>query len=108
MLSVDAGLEAIRAGFGANGDGCAAAGAHDVPDPGMATALIPGLVDGIPAYTVKVSAKLRTPDPLSAASSACTSSHRRVARLRDRHRHSQGHWQPGEGRCKRRVIIMAE
>ncbi len=45
-----------------------------LPGPGTATALIPGLADGIPAYTVKVNAKFPGACPAlrCAAWSACT------------------------------------
>src|SRR5436190_1108232 len=35
----------------------------DLPGPGTATALIPGLIDGIPAYTVKVNSKFPKSQP---------------------------------------------
>jgi ornithine cyclodeaminase len=52
-------LDALRDGF-RNADGTSIAGQRvrtDLPFPGTATALIPGLLPGIPAYTVKVNAK---------------------------------------------------
>jgi len=44
----------------------------ELPGPGTATALLPGLLHAIPAYTVKVNAKFPTPTPRCAAWSACT------------------------------------
>jgi alanine dehydrogenase len=64
LLDVDACLDALRAGFAAD------AGAvpprrfrTDLPGPGTATALMPGLVVGVPAYTVKVNAKFPGASP---------------------------------------------
>nr|WP_202889583.1 ornithine cyclodeaminase family protein [Actinopolymorpha rutila] len=66
LLDVPACLDALRQGFGAEGSGAVESGGQDVsprrvrtdlPGPGTATALLPGLVPGVPAYTVKVNAK---------------------------------------------------
>ncbi|MDP9863791.1 MULTISPECIES: ornithine cyclodeaminase family protein [Streptosporangium] len=58
LLDVEDCLSALEQGFVA---GAPAVGPQrirtDLPGPGTATALIPGLVEGIPAYTVKVNAK---------------------------------------------------
>jgi alanine dehydrogenase len=57
-------LEALRAGFGAPpGDVRPQPVRTDLPGPGTATALLPGLFDGVPAYTVKVNAKFPGADP---------------------------------------------
>jgi alanine dehydrogenase len=51
-------LAALRAGFLAPDAGVPPRRVRtDLPGPGTATALIPGLLDGVPAYTVKVNAK---------------------------------------------------
>ncbi|MBW8485481.1 ornithine cyclodeaminase family protein [Actinomadura parmotrematis] len=64
LLDPAACLDALRAGFTAVPG---AAGARRVvaplPGPGTATALIPGLIDGVPAYTVKVNAKFPAARP---------------------------------------------
>jgi ornithine cyclodeaminase len=62
LLDMDSCLHALRAGFVAAGkadeDGVRPQRVRtDLPGPGTATALIPGLVEGVPAYTVKVNAK---------------------------------------------------
>jgi ornithine cyclodeaminase len=58
LLGVDECLDALRRGFLAEPSPVAAQRVHtDLPGPGTATALIPGLVEGVPAYTVKVNAK---------------------------------------------------
>ncbi|WP_090933439.1 ornithine cyclodeaminase family protein [Nonomuraea jiangxiensis] len=65
LLDVDACLEALRHGF-MHADSGAIAGQRvrtDLPFPGTATALIPGLVPGIDAYTVKVNAKFPAAGP---------------------------------------------
>lgn len=59
VLEPEACAEALRDGF-RNAAGAPIAGQRvrtDLPFPGTATALIPGLLPGIPAYTVKVNAK---------------------------------------------------
>ncbi|MET9833620.1 ornithine cyclodeaminase family protein [Streptomyces sp. NPDC006385] len=59
VLEPEAGIEVLRDGFRA-ADGVSIAGQRvrtDLPFPGTATALIPGLLPGVPAYTVKVNAK---------------------------------------------------
>ncbi|MEV5749355.1 ornithine cyclodeaminase family protein [Actinoallomurus sp. NPDC052308] len=51
-------LDALRAGFQASPGRVRPQRVRtDLPGPGTATALIPGLIDGVPAYTVKVNAK---------------------------------------------------
>ncbi|GAA4601348.1 ornithine cyclodeaminase family protein [Actinoallomurus liliacearum] len=58
VLDPQACLEALRAGFMASpGPVRPQRVRTDLPGPGTATALIPGLIDGVPAYTVKVNAK---------------------------------------------------
>lgn len=57
---LDAGecLAALRAGFLAPAAGVPPRRMRtDLPGPGTATTLLPGLLDGVPAYTVKVNAK---------------------------------------------------
>ncbi|MFC8428645.1 ornithine cyclodeaminase family protein [Streptomyces sp. NPDC057253] len=59
VLEPAACLDVLRDGF-RDADGVAIAGRRvrsDLPFPGTATALIPGLLPGVPAYTVKVNAK---------------------------------------------------
>ncbi|MGI5379592.1 ornithine cyclodeaminase family protein [Streptomyces sp. CA-251387] len=59
VLEPEACADALRDGF-RNAEGAPVAGQRvrtDLPFPGTATALIPGLLPGIPAYTVKVNAK---------------------------------------------------
>ncbi|MEV4375634.1 hypothetical protein [Streptosporangium sp. NPDC049644] len=59
LLDPDACIEALREGFVRSG-AAAVPGQRirtDLPFPGTATALIPGLLPGIDAYTVKVNAK---------------------------------------------------
>ncbi|MFA1551817.1 ornithine cyclodeaminase family protein [Actinomadura chokoriensis] len=51
-------LDALRRGFTSAQDGTAARRVVErLPGQGTATALLPGMVEGIPAYTVKVNAK---------------------------------------------------
>ncbi|MGW5365856.1 ornithine cyclodeaminase family protein [Actinopolymorpha pittospori] len=64
VLDVATCLDALRGGFVAQGAATATVERvrpqrvrTDLPGPGTATALIPGLVEGVPAYTVKVNAK---------------------------------------------------
>ncbi|MEV0738417.1 ornithine cyclodeaminase family protein [Streptomyces sp. NPDC050549] len=60
LLEPSACLAALRDGFRAVGAGAAIPGQRvrtDLPFPGTATALIPGLLPGIEAYTAKVNAK---------------------------------------------------
>jgi ornithine cyclodeaminase len=58
LLDVRSCIEELRRGFVAVPQQIDAQRVRtDLPGPGTATALIPGLVDGIPAYTVKVNAK---------------------------------------------------
>ncbi|GLY76426.1 ornithine cyclodeaminase family protein [Actinoallomurus iriomotensis] len=64
LLEPDACLEALRAGFLASASAVRPLRVRtDLPGPGTATALIPGLLDGVPAYTVKVNAKFPTANP---------------------------------------------
>ena len=64
LLEPDACLEALRAGFLAPASAVRPLRVRtDLPGSGTATALIPGLVDGVPAYTVKVNAKFPTASP---------------------------------------------
>jgi ornithine cyclodeaminase len=56
-LEIPAALDALRAGFRAAVDIEPLRIRTDLPGPGTATALLPGLIPGIPAYTVKVNAK---------------------------------------------------
>ncbi|MGN9847311.1 ornithine cyclodeaminase family protein [Nonomuraea sp. H19] len=65
LLDPDACLEILRDGFVQDGS-AAFAGQRirtDLPFPGTATALIPGLLPGIDAYTVKVNAKFPAARP---------------------------------------------
>ena len=59
LLDAQATLAALRSGFLAQNQAPAAGlrARADLPGPGTATALLPGLLAGIPAYTVKVNAK---------------------------------------------------
>jgi ornithine cyclodeaminase len=64
LLDVRSCIEGLRQGFTALPPGIDAQRVRtDLPGPGTATALIPGLVDGIPAYTVKVNAKFPSSRP---------------------------------------------
>jgi ornithine cyclodeaminase len=64
LLDPDACLEALRAGFLAPAPAVRPLRVRtDLPGPGTATALIPGLVDGVPAYTVKANAKFPSASP---------------------------------------------
>ncbi|TDO57988.1 ornithine cyclodeaminase [Kribbella sp. VKM Ac-2571] len=56
-LDVPAVLDVLRAGFLQSGDIEPLRIRTDLPGPGTATALLPGVIPGIPAYTVKVNAK---------------------------------------------------
>lgn len=56
-LDVPAVLNALRAGFLQSSEIEPLRIRTDLPGPGTATALLPGLIPGIPAYTVKVNAK---------------------------------------------------
>jgi alanine dehydrogenase len=64
LLDVPAVLRTLRAGF------TAAVGIEpqrirtDLPGPGTATTLLPGMIPGIPAYTVKVNAKFPQASPV--------------------------------------------
>lgn len=65
MLEPGACIEALREGF-RHAEAVPIAGQRvrtDLPFPGTATALIPGLLPGIPAYTVKVNAKFPAARP---------------------------------------------
>jgi ornithine cyclodeaminase len=57
VLDVPAVLEALSTGFQQVGEIEPLRIRTDLPGPGTATALLPGLIPGIPAYTVKVNAK---------------------------------------------------
>ncbi|WP_410789332.1 ornithine cyclodeaminase family protein [Kribbella sp. C-35] len=57
VLDVPAVLEALRAGFLQSSEIEPLRIRTDLPGPGTATALLPGVIPGIPAYTVKVNAK---------------------------------------------------
>ncbi|MER5424412.1 ornithine cyclodeaminase family protein [Streptosporangium roseum] len=58
LLDVDACLTALEQGFAAAAPAVAPQRIRtDLPGPGTATALIPGLIEDVPAYTVKVNAK---------------------------------------------------
>ncbi|GAA4517719.1 ornithine cyclodeaminase family protein [Actinoallomurus oryzae] len=64
LLDPEACLEALRAGFLPLSPAVRPLRVRtDLPGPGTATALIPGLVDGVPAYTVKVNAKFPSAGP---------------------------------------------
>jgi alanine dehydrogenase len=64
LLNVASCLEALRDGFTAVPSEIEAQRVSTaLPGPGSATALIPGLVEGIPAYTVKVNAKFPASRP---------------------------------------------
>jgi alanine dehydrogenase len=64
LLDISACLEALRQGFLAVPSGITAQRVRtDLPGPGTATALIPGLVGGVPAYSVKVNAKFPQSQP---------------------------------------------
>lgn len=64
LLDIGECLDALRQGFLAAPAGIEAQRARtDLPGPGTATALIPGLAEGIPAYTVKVNAKFPGAQP---------------------------------------------
>ncbi|MEO3875990.1 ornithine cyclodeaminase family protein [Nonomuraea sp. B12E4] len=65
LLDPDACIEALRHGF-IQDDNATIAGQRirtDLPFPGTATALIPGLIPGIDAYTVKINAKFPAASP---------------------------------------------
>jgi ornithine cyclodeaminase len=58
LLDLDRALDLLTTGFQASpGDVPGQRVRTDLPGPGTATALIPGLLPGIPAYTAKVNAK---------------------------------------------------
>lgn len=64
MLDVEVCLDALRRGFAANQPAISPQRVRtNLPGPGTATTLIPGLVDGVPAYTVKVNAKFPAAKP---------------------------------------------
>ncbi|MGC0336324.1 ornithine cyclodeaminase family protein [Streptomyces sp. SLBN-8D4] len=69
VLEPETCLDALRDGFlnaDVDADGVSIAGQRvrtDLPFPGTATALIPGLLPGVPAYTVKVNAKFPAARP---------------------------------------------
>ncbi|WP_426498875.1 hypothetical protein [Streptomyces sp. D54] len=58
LLDPDTVMTGLRAGFLAAGTDVRPLRVRtDLPGPGTATALLPGVIDRIPAYTVKVNAK---------------------------------------------------
>ena len=57
LVDIPSVLGVLRAGFAAPQTFEAQRMRTDLPGPGTATALLPGLIPGIPAYTVKVNAK---------------------------------------------------
>lgn len=59
VLDTASGLSALDAGFGASRDGLPdeVRAWSDLPGPGTATALLPGILPDVPAYTAKVNAK---------------------------------------------------
>lgn len=58
LLDPDTVMTGLRAGFLAAGPDVRPLRVRtDLPGPGTATALLPGVIEGIPAYTVKVNAK---------------------------------------------------
>ncbi len=63
LLDPAAALEALRAGFRHPADAEPLRIRTDLPGPGTATALLPGVVPDIPAYTVKVNAKFPAASP---------------------------------------------
>jgi ornithine cyclodeaminase/alanine dehydrogenase-like protein (mu-crystallin family) len=64
LLEPGACLDALRAGFLVPpGDVLPRRMRTGLPAPGTATALLPGLIDGVPAYTVKVNAKFPASSP---------------------------------------------
>jgi ornithine cyclodeaminase len=64
LLNVTSCMKALREGFTAAPPGIDAQRVSTrLPGPGSATALIPGLINGIPAYTVKVNAKFPAARP---------------------------------------------
>jgi alanine dehydrogenase len=63
LLDVEACLTALRDGFTAEPAIAPQRVRTDLPGPGTATALVPGLLDGVPAYTVKVNAKFPAARP---------------------------------------------
>jgi hypothetical protein len=73
LLDLDRCLAALRAGFLAPPSPMPARRARtDLPGPGTATALLPGLVAGVPAYTVKVNAKFPGANPALRGVVSCT------------------------------------
>ncbi|MED7923120.1 ornithine cyclodeaminase family protein [Nonomuraea sp. LP-02] len=66
LLDPGACLDALREGFAADPGTTAVPGQRirtDLPFPGTATALLPGLLPGVEAYTVKVNAKFPAASP---------------------------------------------
>jgi alanine dehydrogenase len=64
LLDIDEMLEALRSGFLAQTDETAGLRVRaELPGAGSATVLLPGLLPGIPAYTVKVNAKFPAAAP---------------------------------------------
>lgn len=64
LLDVDAALELLAEGFRtAPAEPAPLRARTDLPGPGTATCLMPGLLAGVPAYTVKVNAKFPAARP---------------------------------------------
>lgn len=57
LLDIPAVLDVLRDGFATPGHTSPLRVRTDLPGPGTATALLPGVIPGIPAYTVKLNAK---------------------------------------------------
>ncbi|WP_350279031.1 NAD(P)-binding domain-containing protein [Kribbella sp. HUAS MG21] len=62
-LDIPTVLDNLRAGFTQHPEIAPQRVRTDLPGPGTATTLLPGLLPGIPAYTVKVNAKFPTATP---------------------------------------------
>ncbi|MEU4193369.1 ornithine cyclodeaminase family protein [Kribbella sp. NPDC026611] len=63
LLDVPAVLAALRSGFEQAMEVAPLRVRTDLPGPGTATALLPGVLPGVPAYTVKVNAKFPNATP---------------------------------------------
>ncbi|TDD25171.1 ornithine cyclodeaminase family protein [Kribbella turkmenica] len=63
VLDPTAILDTLRAGFHQPAPARPIRSRTDLPGPGTATALLPGVVQGVPAYTVKVNAKFPAASP---------------------------------------------
>lgn len=65
-LDLDEAMETLRSGFTRDGETSGTIGTRvrtDLPGPGMATALLPGVLPGVSAYSVKVNAKFPAARP---------------------------------------------